>query len=124
MINLIKWSGYSQDLDIRNRFTYIINCFSIALVVLFFSFYIVYVKELLVILATSLCLIDFFVVFFLLRIKRYNTAKVLMLLGFLFQEFSLIFLWFPSEANFNYFLFIVAPIAFFIFDFDILREKI
>ncbi|WP_171832168.1 GGDEF domain-containing protein [Oceanispirochaeta sp. M1] len=47
-----------------------------------------------------------------------------MILGFLFQEFSLVFLWFPKEANFNYFFFIVAPITFFIFDFDILFERI
>ncbi len=31
---------------------------------------------------------------------------------------KLLFLWFPKEANFNYFFFIVAPISFFIFDID------
>lgn len=121
---LIKLSGYSRDLELRNRFTYIINTVSIFLVLFFFTFYIAVVKEIIINIVTTLCLIDLLSVYIFLKKEKYFIGKIVLLFGFLFQEFSLIFLWFPPEANFNYFLFIVAPIAFFIFDFDIIRERI
>ena len=124
MKNLAELIGWDSSLETKNRFTYIINAFSIGLVSLFQIFYIIYVKEPLIISITFLCLADLFIVFIFLKKKKFNIAKVVMIFGFLFQEFSLVFLWFPREANFNYFFFIVAPISFFIYDFDIRLERV
>ena len=123
MDQLLNFIGWDPLLQTKNRFTYIINSFSIGLVLLFFIFYITVIRKPVIILFTLLCLAVLFCVFIFLKKRHFAAAKIIMIFGFMFQEFSLVFLWFPKEANFNYFYFIVAPITFFIYEFDILNER-
>ena len=124
MRKLLLYIGFDKSLEAKNKFTYIINGVSILLVLLYLSFFIVLVKSFLVNLVSILCLIVLLSVFILLKKKRYGAAKLLLVFGFLMQECALVFLWFPVEANINYFFFIVAPISFFIYDFEIREDKI
>lgn len=123
MNKFLLFIGYKESLELKNRFTYIITGVSIFLAFFFLVFYIFAVHSSVVTLVTILCLVDFFSIFVFLKKKMYTLAKLLLIFGFLFQEFSVVFLWFPKEANFNYFFFVITPITFFIYDFDIKKER-
>ncbi|MGL1890353.1 MAG: GGDEF domain-containing protein [Spirochaetaceae bacterium] len=124
MDRLLKLLGYTNDIEVNTKFAYIINSVSIGMVTLFFVFYIMFANSIILNIATTVCLMIFIYVYVLLKKKRLLTAKLLLMIGFFFQEFSIVFLWFPNETNFNYFFFIIAPITFFIYNIDIKIEKI
>lgn len=124
MKKILNTIGYDSKLDVKIKFTYIITGLSILLVLLFSIFYVLVVQSLLVNFVTVLCFLDLCLAFFLLKKKHYYAARLIMIFGFLFQEFSLVFLWFPQAANFNYFFFVIAPISFFVFDFSIKIDKV
>ncbi len=119
----MSFIGYENSLKTKDKFTYIINASSLFLVFLFSIFFIVLVKHVWINSITLLCFTILSLVFVLLKKKRYRLAKIFLISGFLFQECTLVFLWFPVEANFNYFFFIVTPISFFIYDFEIKEER-
>ena len=56
MDQLLNFIGWDPLLQTKNRFTYIINSFSIGLVLLFFIFYITVIRKPVIILFTLLCL--------------------------------------------------------------------
>lgn len=124
MGRFLNFIGYDNSLETKERFTYIISGFSVFLVSLFLIFYIFIIRSVSVNWITAFCLLDLFFVFFLLKIRKFSAAKFFLLFGFLFQECFLVFFWFPAEANFNYFFFIIAPITFFIFDFQKKGERV
>lgn len=124
MKRFLEFIGYNDTLDPKNKFTYIINSFSFLMVTIYLIYYIIEVKSHIVNIVTILCLIDLSIVYIILKFKRYRLAKTVMVFGYFFQVFSIVFLWFPVESNLNYFFFIVTPVSFFIYDFEILRERI
>lgn len=123
MKKLLRFLSYKDELSTQIKFTYIINSFSIALVMLFFIFYVFVVKSLLLNLMTVFCLLILLSAYVFLKFKKYWLARILMILGFLMQESALVFLFFPNDTNLNLFFFIVAPITFFIFNTQNPKER-
>jgi diguanylate cyclase (GGDEF)-like protein len=124
MEKLLNWIGYDSKADVRHRFTYVINGFSIGLVLLFMLFYVIVVKSWLVNLVTSVCLLMLLSVFVFMKKGFFKIGKTVMISAFFMQVIALVFLWFPIEAHLNYFLFIAIPISFFIFEFSVREERI
>ena len=124
MKKILDFLGYDKSLDIKERFTYAISFISLGLVSLFFIFYLLVIKNPVVNFVTLLCFLDLLSVFVFLKRRNFYLAKFLLLFGFMFQEFSLVFLWFPRDANFNYFFFVITPITFFIFDIEKKPDRI
>lgn len=83
--------GYDSALEPQDKYTYIINAFSMGLVLLFFVYFLIYVKSFVVNLFTTICLLDLLFVFYLLNIRKMGAARILLLLAFFFQEFFLVF---------------------------------
>lgn len=124
MKNLLKIFGYTDDLDVKNKFTYIINSVSIGMVLMFLTCFIIIVKNLKLNIATTFCLIIFLSVYVLLKRRKFFLGKLFLMTGFFLQMFLLVFFWFPDETNLNLFFFIMAPLTFFIYDIDVKIEKI
>jgi len=124
VLKFLSAIGYSSRLDVKERFTYVVAAFSVAFVLLFFVFYLWVVQSVFVNLLTLFCLTEMLSVFVLLKYKKFYTAKILLLMGFFFQQSMLVFVWFPSDANFQYFFFIVTPITFFIFRIDQWKDRV
>lgn len=124
MRKILDFISYKKELPTQVKFTYIVNLFSVFLVLLFLGFYISYVKSRQVNLVTLICLSMLLLTFFLLKIKKYMLARLVMISGFLMQEIALVFFWFPKETNFNFFFFIVAPITFFVFNSQYIKDRL
>lgn len=116
--------GYSNELHYKLKATYIIASVSFFLVFLFLLFYILLIPEPSLIIETFICLLNYVVVFMLLRQHKYTLAKALTVIGLLTQVALLVFIWFAPDTELQYFLFLVAPITFFIFDLDVKIERI
>jgi len=123
MKKLLKFLSYNDELTTQIKFTYIINAFSMANVLLFFIFYLLVVKSILINLMTLFCLLILLSAFVFLKFKKFYLARIMMILGFLMQECALVFLFFPIDTNLNLFFFIVAPITFFIFNTQNPKER-
>lgn len=124
MNKFINWLGYNSGLDRKNRFTYIILAFCMFMVSLFLVLYIIFIPYFWVVASMVLCLFELIFIFFLLKLRKFTLAKYLMIFGFLLQECLLVFFLLPVEASLNYFFFIATPMTFFVFDFQISKEKI
>lgn len=123
MKRFLKALGYSRSLETKVRYTYIITAISLSLVLFFLLFYIFYVRSPMVNLFTSLCTAAIALVFLFMKKGMYNTGKTLLLTAYLSQMYALIFIWFPVDAKFNYFLFTFAPITFFIYDLGLRKDR-
>ncbi len=121
---MLKFWGYSKDSNHHIKTAYIVAGVSFILVSLFLIIYIFFIRDIALIIMTSVCLLNYALVFPLLKFRCYIIAKSLILAGLIIQVTLLMFIWFAPEAELQYFLFLVAPISFFIFDLDKKIEKI
>ncbi len=120
----MNFLGYHDGLEPNDKFTYIINCISIGLLITFLLFYIFVTKTPLLTIQSLVCLAIFLYVFLLLKHKKFFAAKIFLITGLFIQESSVVFFWFPKETHLNYFYFVVIPIAFFVGNFSIPRERV
>ena len=123
MTKLLHYLGYSDQLYFKDKVVYIINSISFCLALLFILFYLYLIKFLPAIPSTALYLMSCIAVFNLLRKKYFKIAKLLVIIAFLLQDSAVVFMWFPRETGFNFYYFIIAPITFFIYDFDKKDER-
>jgi len=121
--NFLTWVGYNSKLHYKNRIAYVTNSVSLVLAMLFLGFYIFLIKFYPPVPGTIAYLISVVVVFILLKHHKFGAAKLLILIGFMLQESSIVFIWFPQDIHFSYYYFIIAPLTFFVYDYDIPREK-
>jgi len=120
---IFNYLGYGDQLHFKDKVVYIINSISFCLALLFNMFYLFLIKFTPAIPSTTLFLISCIAVFYLLKKQHFNAAKLLVIIAFLLQDSAVVFLWFPRETGFNFYYFIVAPITFFIYDFDKSDER-
>ncbi len=121
---MLSFLGYDETLHHKEKFTYIITFIANFVVVAFLLFYIIFIQSITVVAFTSLCFLAQLSALFSLKYKHFYTGKLLMLVGFFIQEIALIFWLFPETSNLNYFLFIIAPITFFIYDLKERRDRL
>ncbi len=121
--SIISFLGYSRDLEIRYRFTYIVNIFSTGCIFIFLFLFILFTLPFKTVLETFFYLLAMLFVFLFLKLKKFDAARLILFSGFFLQVYFLIFIWFPAEIHFSYFLFLVAPISFFTYDFQIPKER-
>lgn len=124
MTKLYSVFGYHDNLHFKDKVVYVINTISVILALLFNMFYIFLIKFYPAVPSTTFYLLSCILVFFLLKNQQFTLAKLLMLIGFLLQESSVVFMWFPKATGFNFYYFIIVPITFFIFDFEVKIERL
>ncbi len=117
MNSLLEWLGYDAKLHYHHRIAYVINGFSLMFAAVFSIIYGFVMRYTLAVPGIIAYLISSLIVFILLKQRKYSSAKLLILLGFILQESSIVFFLFPVEFHFNLFFFIIAPITFFVFDY-------
>lgn len=115
--------GYSRSLNYKYKVSYLINSISFLLAATFSVFYMFLIDYPIAVTGVLLYLLSTVIVFLLLKRNSLFLAKILIVVGFMLQETSIVFLLFPHETSFNLFYFIVAPITFFIFDYEDMKER-
>lgn len=123
MRKLFEYFGYDKNLRREDKFAYIIAAFGWTQLLAFLPFYGFVAKEGILVFETILIFLAYSSIFYFFKKKEFLLGKNIIVAGFMIQVLLLVFIWFPKEANFRYYYFIVAPISFFIFDFSIKKER-
>ncbi len=116
-MNRIKvYFGYNKTLEPKDKYTYVVGLVALLFISVYTILYILFIDSILVISISSFCVLEYILVFFLLKSKKYYQAKIIILFALITQVSVLAFFLFPQQAKLNYFYFLVTPITFLIYD--------
>ena len=85
--------------------------------------YLVLIPSFLANLLLSLCFALLFPVLLLLRSGHGTAAKILLTADFMLPELILVLILFPASANLQYYFFLIAPVTYTMYDFEIRKER-
>ncbi len=120
MKRLLEFIGYSDQLNDKNKFSYIITGVGLLQILFFLVFYMLQslqVSQVLILQTTAVFLIYGSSILFYKR-EMFLTGKIVMILALSIQVFLLIWLWYPEAVYMIMFFFIVPPITFIVFDLE------
>lgn len=123
MQKLLELIGYTADLEKEHKFAYVIAAIGSFQLMTFLAFYMYVIQVPLLTVQTIVVLIAYLSTFYYFKKKHYVVGKAIIILGITIQVTLLVFVWFPKETHFVYYFFIVPPGSFFIFDFEIKKER-
>lgn len=124
MRKYLAFWGYREDLLYKTTLTYKINLFSILIMGNFSTFYLYYLRLKTPGLVSLFLGVVLIVNFILLKFNLTYLVKNILLLVILTQIFLATFFWFETSTRINYFLFVIAPITLFVFDYSLLIDRV
>lgn len=124
MRKFLDFWGYSDELLYKTVLTYKINLFSILVMINFTLFYYGFIKTDSAGFVSLIFTLTLLLNFVLLKLKFPYLAKILLVVIVIAQIALSTFYWFQVETRINYFLFVIAPITLFIFDYNSLKDRV
>jgi len=114
----LTWVGYSHADPYKAKLAYVINAICLGNGLVFFAIYALWLRFSPAIPGMAVYVAACLGAFELLRRRSYREAKFLILTSLILQNSSVVFVFFPAQVAFNLFYFVVAPIAFFLYDYE------